>query len=192
MNNVEHLLKLADEYQVKGVFDLCVSFLKNKPKTESSAMKILLLAQQYGLSGIGEDCRNFLAGIKSDKLEKYEEFPLLNNENLLGILLPRMKYLEKFISDLSPQVSGIVSCTAWLWNEAKKPMAWCPTHLYNGITKASLRKCLRTCSACRHVIHCLAYNTYNHCNYCPYIFREGDHFDSNLLKVLEQLFDITD
>ncbi|XP_020620836.1 uncharacterized protein LOC110058520 isoform X2 [Orbicella faveolata] len=203
MNNVEHLLKLADEYQVKGVLDLCASCLKNEPKTESNAMKILLLAQQYGLSSISEDCCNLLAGIKLDRLEKYEQLPLLNNENLRGILLPRMRHLEEFIRDLSPQVAGIVACTTWLWNEAKKPMAWCPTHFSNGQTKVSLRNCLRTCSACKHVIHCLAFDTversrdyYRSSESCTlsrsYTTRDGDHFDSNLSNVLEKLFDLAD
>ncbi|XP_020620975.1 uncharacterized protein LOC110058658 [Orbicella faveolata] len=208
MNNVEHLLKLADEYQAKGVLDLCARCLKNEPKTESNAMKILLLAQQYGLSSIGEDCRNLLAGIKLDRLEKYEQLPLLNNDNLLGILLPRMICSEEFIKDLSPQVARIVACTTWLWSEAKKPMAWCPTHLPNGKTKVCIRNCLRSCSAYKHVIHCLAFNTVDAANdfrsrgyyrssesytpSCSYTTRNGDHFDSNLLKVLEKLFDLAD
>ena len=145
-NNVEHLLELADEYQVKGVLDLCTRCLKNEPKTQSNAMKILLLAQSYGLSSISEDCRNLLAGITLERLQKYEQFPLLNNDNLLGIPLSRMRCLEEFIKDLSPQVAGIVACTTWPWNEAKKPMAWCPAHLQNGKTKVSITNCLRTCA----------------------------------------------
>lgn len=203
VNNVEHLLKLADEYQVKGILDLCASCLKNEPKTESNAMRILFLAQQYGLTSVGEDCCNLLAEIKLERLEKYEQFPLLNSDNLRRILLPRMRNLEKFVRDLSPQVAGIVACTTWLWNEANKPMAWCPTHLPNGKSKVSIRNCLRTCSTCKHVIHCLAFNTVEYRSssyrssegYPPtysYTNSDGDHFDSNLSNVLEKLFDLAD
>ena len=40
VNNVEQLLTLADEYQVKGVFDLCASCLKNEANTESNAITL--------------------------------------------------------------------------------------------------------------------------------------------------------
>ena len=61
MENVEHLLKLAEEYQIKTVLDLCANFLRDEPKTEDNAMKILLLAQKYRLSNVGDDCRILLA-----------------------------------------------------------------------------------------------------------------------------------
>lgn len=122
-------------------------------------MKILLLAQQYRLTNIAKGCHNVLSRMKLERLERYREFPFLNNENLQGILLPRMRKLEELVRDLKPQVAGVVACTTWLWNEAKKPMAWCPSHFSNGKSKVSLRDCLGTCPACKHVIECLASNT---------------------------------
>ena len=195
VNNVEHLLKLADEYQVKGILDLCASCLMNEPKTESNAMKILLLAQQYRLNNIAKSCYSILTKMKLERLEKYEEFPLLNDENLRGILLPRMRQLEEMVRVLSPQVSGIVACTTWLWNEAKKPMAWCPSHLPNGKAKVSIRSCLQTCPACKDVLVSLAWNTVRESryhelihSYTEYVY--GDHFDSELPNVLKKLFDL--
>ena len=82
MENVEHLLKLAEEYQIKTVLDLCANFLRDEPKTEDNAMKILLLAQKYRLSNVGDDCRILLAQLSLQRLERYGEFSDLNGENL--------------------------------------------------------------------------------------------------------------
>ena len=79
---MEHLLKLAEEYQIKTVLDLCANFLRYEPKTEDNAMKILLLAQKYRLSNVGDDCRILLAQLSLQRLERYGEFSDLNGENL--------------------------------------------------------------------------------------------------------------
>ena len=45
VDKVEHLLKLADEYQTKSVFNVCVNLLKNEVAgSEEKAMSILYLA----------------------------------------------------------------------------------------------------------------------------------------------------
>ena len=79
---MEHLLKLAEEYQIKTVLDLCANFLRDEPKTEDNAMKILLLSQKYRLSNVGDDCRILLAQLSLQRLERYGEFSDLNGENL--------------------------------------------------------------------------------------------------------------
>ena len=79
---MEHLLKLAEEYQIKTVLDLCANFLRDEPKTEDNAMKILFLAQKYRLSNVGDDCRILLAQLSLQRLERYGEFSDLNGENL--------------------------------------------------------------------------------------------------------------
>ena len=79
---MEHLLKLAEEYQIKTVLDLCANFLRDEPKTEDDAMKILLLAQKYRLNNMGDDCRILLAQLTVYKGWRYGEFSDLNGENL--------------------------------------------------------------------------------------------------------------
>ena len=78
-------------------------------------MKILLLAQKYRLSNVGDDCRILLAQLSLQRLERYREFPDLNGGNLRAIILPRMRRLENVIKKLSPQVSGMVHCGYGAW-----------------------------------------------------------------------------
>lgn len=192
MDNVEHLLRLADEYQIKGIIDMCTSFLKNEAKTKSNAMEILLLAQQYGLDDeIGEDCCSVLEEMKLQKLEGYVEFVELNSENLRSILLPRMRELEDIVKELSPQVSGILACTTWLWNEANKDMVWCPAHLPRGKAVTSFRDCLRNCPACKQVLDSLVSKTLGSGSF-PIYSTGRDQFNKNLSNVLEKLFDLAD
>lgn len=190
MDNVEHLLRLADEYQIKGILDMCSSFLKKEAKTETNAMKILLLAQQYDLNDkIREGCCHVLSQMKLQKLEGFEEFVELDAENLRRILIPRMKLLEGVVKELSPQVAGLISCTTWLWNEAKKEMAWCPAHIPNGRATASFRVCLRYCPACQEVLDSLVSKTQRGCGG---YHRSRDQFNKNFSDVLKKLFDLED
>ena len=54
-----HLLKLADEYDVQGVLDLCIKCLQDMPKSEVNVVTILYLAtdtliasEDYRLDGV--------------------------------------------------------------------------------------------------------------------------------------------
>ena len=48
--NVKHILRLADEYQMKKISQSCGKFLSTITKTKTNAMPIMLLAQDYGLT----------------------------------------------------------------------------------------------------------------------------------------------
>ena len=199
MENVEHLLKLAEEYQIKTVLDLCANFLRYEPKTEDNAMKILLLAQKYRLSNVGDDCRILLAQLSLQRLERYREFPDLNGENLRAIILPRMRRLENVIKKLSPQVSGMVAFALRLWGQGRNDVAWCPVHIPNGIPLFSIKECLQTCPVCKKVMESLASTTsrgemYGACKEKSKKTKSSytDHFDTNFTSVMKDLFDLVD
>ena len=44
VDKMGHLLKLADEYDVQGVLDLCIKCLQDVPKSEGNVVKIFYLA----------------------------------------------------------------------------------------------------------------------------------------------------
>lgn len=200
MDNVEQVLKLADEYEMKVIMDLCANCLRNEPKTEYNAMKILLLAQKYRLENLDEDCKNVLAKMKLQRLEQCKGFTELDGENVRGILLPRMRRLEEVVKELSPQVAGIVACTTWLWNEAKKSMTWCPSHIPNGRPCENIRTCLETCPVCQNIFKSLAFCTVSeerygrrsYYKYYSYTSRNEDHFDTELPNILRKMFDLAE
>ena len=59
MENVEHILKLADEYQVKGVLSLCIKCLDEEPKDEDNVIKILHLANHSVIAKEDEAARTY-------------------------------------------------------------------------------------------------------------------------------------
>ena len=64
MENVEHLLKLSDEYQVKLIFDPCIKFVKKQPIRRDNAMQLLMIAEMHGLDEVCQRCNNFLKDLK--------------------------------------------------------------------------------------------------------------------------------
>lgn len=188
VTNVEYLLKLADEYQMTSVLDLCASFLKIERKRESNAMKILLLAQKYKLDSLAEDCCTFLAKMTLKDLEEYDEFVELDGKNLREILLPRMRKLEKDVIELRPEVAGLLASATWLWSQAKRgPLPWCPVHYESGKSKGNLEARLRECYACKNVIQCFSAKIPG-----LGIISVNECITANFLPALKQLFDLTD
>ena len=162
-------------------------------------MKILLLAQKYGLSNVGDDCRILLAQLSLQRLERYREFPDLNSENLRAIILPRMRRLGNVVKELSPQVSGMVAFTLQLWSQERNDVAWCPVHIPNGKPLFSIKECLRTCPVCEKVMESLASTTSRGEMYGACMEKSNkttssytDHFDSNFNSVMKNLFDLVD
>ena len=194
VNSVGHILKLADEYQMTSVLDLCGNFLKIKRKREHNAMRILLLAQRYKLDTVAEDCRAVLAKMTLQDLEEYDEFEELDGKNLREILLPRLRKLENGVSGLRAEVAGLLACATWLWSQAKMSLPWCPVHYKNGKSCGSLEARLRDCDACKNVIESFTAKTGNTSRHasCAYTSSVNECITDNFLPVLKQLFDLTD
>jgi len=117
VENVEHLLKLSDEYKVKPIFDSCVKFLEKQQIEEGSVMKILLLSSLYKLENVRQGCHDLLKNMKLQSILKGAQQPNFDKENLQTILSQRVEMLEKFLDDLYPQFIGMVECCFWLWHE---------------------------------------------------------------------------
>ena len=62
--NVEHLLKLSDEYQIKHIFDACINFVKTHPKTKQNVMKLRKMAMNYNLDRVRDECDDMLKNLK--------------------------------------------------------------------------------------------------------------------------------
>ena len=71
VENVEDLLQLSDEYQVKQhIFDPCVKFLEDQPKTKENVMKIVALAKLYNLDKVHQGCIDLLKNMGLESLQK--------------------------------------------------------------------------------------------------------------------------
>ena len=195
MENVEHLLKLSDEYQVKPIFDSCVKFLEKQQIEEGNVMKILILATLYKLENVRQGCLDLLKNMKLQSILKGAQQQDLDRENLQTILSQRTERLEKFLDDLYPQFIGMVECCFWLWHEGKRNMKWCQEHFSDGKSNMSVDKRLRECKSCKEMITTMIRGTKTtehlqigkrEFTWCRHTYGGSLHFDESLPVVIEQ------
>lgn len=87
MKNVEHILKLAGEYQVKGVIDLCIRCLQDEPKDEFNIVKILNLAnrsvfsrEDERLTEVQHQCYKYIQDMELAEIMLNEHFDNLEKQ----------------------------------------------------------------------------------------------------------------
>ena len=193
MDNVEPILKLADEYQMRGVIKLCENVLLNEPlPNKNLATKILLLAQQYGMENVRKQCYKQLNGMTLDELEKLDGFQNLDGDSVREVLGHRLKKLETFLKDVHPQFAGIVDCARFIWRESRRPIKSCPIHddCINEPPTESLQIRL-TCSVCCEMLTSMATEYSSPGQYRGPGYPEYScdiKFDKNIVTVLQDMF----
>ncbi|XP_078375183.1 uncharacterized protein LOC144658602 [Oculina patagonica] len=168
MENVGHLLKLSDEYQVKAIFDPCVKFLEDQPKTKENVMIILALGDLYHLENVCKGCDDLLKDLKLTSLSEIVHLQDLNRDKLQHLLTQRIERLETFLDELYPQFMGLVDCFFWLLDEhdVGKSVKWCTDHVseYNEIksfTNADSTK-ISACDKCMSMFSSIWGQIYYH------------------------------
>ena len=155
MDNVEPILKLANEYQMRGVLKLCENVLVNEPiSNKNLTTKILLLAQQYGMENVRKHCYKQLNGMTLDELEQLDGFQNLDGDSVREVLGHRLRKLEKFLKDVYPQFTGIVDCARFIWRESGRPIKLCPIHhdQWNNTPPTKSLQIRLTCSVCNEML----------------------------------------
>jgi len=188
VENVEHLLKLSDEYQVKRIYDSCVNFLERQSIEEGNVMKILMLASLYSLENVRQSCYNLLKYMKLNSIKTFAQDQHLDKQNLQDILEQKILWLECFLEVfLYPQFIGMVECCFWLWHEAKEYMAWCPQHFSSGRSFTDIEKRLQECTVCKEMITTMINATKADCHGYRKYGNNRIYFNKNLPFVIEQL-----
>ena len=196
MENVEYLLHLSDEYQVVDlIFNPCVTFLENQPKTKDNVMDILSLANLYDLEKVCDGCNDLLGGMKLETLSETVHLHDLDKEEAIFYLTQRIERLEEFLDELYPQFMGVVRCLIWVFdNDDKNPgnyVRWCTHHFSKGNLNFRLDISspeLKDCSRCCEMFKTLERGTYK-INWGKKVHhyggRDHDHFDDNLLSIIQ-------
>ena len=163
MTKAEHLLKLADEYQTKSVFDLCVNYLKTLQRSENNAIQMLYLAngtimarEDKRLDGVRSECYGLIKNMAIEKISKNEYFQNLNSVSLQNAFVEKVERLEKLVCEVYPQFIGLVEfCMSLCLNstEYKSKITRCPTHFSdNNKATMDLNFRMETCAVCRSMI----------------------------------------
>lgn len=192
MENVEHLLKLSDEYQIKElIFDPCVKFLEEQPKTQENVMKILTLANLFNLEKVRQGCTDLLKNMKLDTLSETVHLQDLDKEETQYYLTQRIERLETFLAEMYPQFVGLVACLIWVLHESKKVRECCGKHAPGGKLNSPISSLeIKDCSGCTQMLSSMVAATKT------YFYIEGKrrhyhgsriHFDSKLFSVMADL-----
>ena len=150
--NVEHLLKLSDEYQIKHIFDACINFVETHPKTKQNVMKLRKMATNYNLDRVRDECDNLLKNLKLTTLNEIVDLKGLDQETLQYFLEQRIKRLETVLDKVYPEFMGMVECLLWLmFGSDKVHPRWCVQHFTEGCLKPDFQidsEEIRQCHKC--------------------------------------------
>ena len=177
VENVEHLLKLSDEYQIKHIFDACINFVETHPKTKHSVMKLRKMATNYNLDRVRDECDDFLKNLKLTTLSEIVDLKGLDQETLQYFLEQRIKRLETVLDKVYPEFMGMVECLFWLMNESRKgSFNLCEQHVTDeGQLRPSIyidSEEIRECFQCNRMFHSMSSSFIYHqrkggiLNYC--------------------------
>ena len=203
-----HLLKLADEYDVQGVLDLCSKCLKDVPKSEANVVKILYLAtdtviarEDSRLDGVRDDCEILLKEMDLANTTAKSDFKKLNRDSMERVFVKRTERLETFIREIHPQLVGLVEYCLYLkLSSSSSVITRCPQHFLSNQSCVGLLQRIRSCLVCREMITQLVTSSIS--NDSSMIFGLGAnqtgavkkhfyggncHFDEKLVSLLQDI-----
>ena len=193
MKNVEHLLKLSDEYEVKLIFEPCTKFVRDQSITRGNVMKLLRIAELYGLDDVRQGCNNLLKNMRLKTLTEAVHLEDLDLAKTRHFLEQRIKRLEAFLDALYPQFMGLVSCTLWLMYQGKKNVKWCTDHFQGGKFYSRVDpETLGTCKRCGEMLPSVVRSLISSSTCCEstgecarnYYYGGDYHFDESLHSII--------
>ena len=211
MDKVDHLLQLANEYQVMSVFDHCVKCLKDEPKTEENAVRILYLANSTAM--VREDdrldiarynCTNLIKNMELKDIVGKMDFRNLDRDSLESVFRLKTERLETFFKKVYPQVIGLAEfCILLCLENSHSSITRCPQH-FSSDDKATedLIERIKSCPVCRNMmmqlVSCSKYSKRTTRGFGsfdvsrPIEYRYGGyyHFDNSLISIIKDFENI--
>ena len=199
MDKVDHLLKLADEYQVMSVLDLCVKCLRDEPKTEQNAVRILYLTNASAIARdserldiVREECYSLIKDMKLKDIMENEDFKSLDHDSSERVLVKKAERLERFIEEIYPQMIGLAEFCIFLCLEdsVSKPIlsTCCPDHFGpSNKPRCGLIHRIQTCQVCKNMVHELVSisKVRKPRNYVEHRYGGLQRFDEKLISVIQ-------
>ncbi|XP_068755622.1 uncharacterized protein [Montipora capricornis] len=191
LSQVEHLLKLADEYQVKGIEDTCVKVLRDEPKSEKNVINILYLAtctatirEDGRLEGVRAQCYSLIQNMELTDIRGQDDYQYLEREILERVLVNRNQRLETFVKGIYPQFIGLMECCLWAFLEKDSSIFPCPQHFTDRIANADALNRMSTCLVCRQMIRQLVSFTKYPWGGGGFKYGGSLHFDEKLIAII--------
>ena len=159
VDKMGHLLKLADEYDVQGVLDLCIKCLQDVPKSEVNVVKILYLAtdtltasEDCRLDGVRDECEILIKEMDLANITAKSDFKKLNRDSMERVFVKRTERLETLIREVYPQLVGLVEYCLYLKLASSSVITCCPQHFLANKSYTDLLERIRSCFVCKQMI----------------------------------------
>ena len=211
MDKVDHLLQLADEYQVQSVFDHCVKCLKDEPKTEENAVRILYLANSTVM--VREDnrldiarwnCTNLIKNMELKDIVGKMDFRNLDRDSLESVFRQKTERLERFFKKVYPQVIGLAEfCILLCLKDLNSSITRCPQHFSSDDKPTEdLIERIKSCPVCRNMIVQLVscskssktatrgFSSFEVSRPDEYRYGGNCHFDGSLISIIQDFKNI--
>ena len=185
-----------------SVFDLCVRFLKDKPKSEENAVRILYLAnatvmarEDERLDIVRRDCTNLIKNMELTDIVGKKDFRNLDRDSLESVFREKTERLETFFKRIYPQVIGLAEFCILLCLESSRlssDITRCPQHFSSErkATKGLIER-IKSCPVCRNMIKQLV-----SCSMTRSLFSNerqyggNCHFDIKLISIIKDFENI--
>lgn len=163
-------------------------------------MKLLAIAELYGLDDVRQGCNNLLKNMRLKTLSETVHLEDLDLPTTRHFLEQRIERLEEFIDALYPQFMGLVSCTMWLMHEGKKSVDWCKDHVQDGEYRCyDYAVALSTCARCNTMLRSVVNRSISR----KYFLRGGipttdyhyggrHHFDESLPSIIGEFYTLNE
>ena len=187
-----------------SVFDLCVRFLKDKPKTEENAVRILYLAnatvmarEDERLDIVRRDCTNLIKNMELTDIVEKKDFRNLDQDTLESVFREKTERLETFFKQIYPQVIGLAEFCILLCLESSRlssNITRCPQHFSSErkATKGLIER-IKSCPVCRNMIVQLVSCSMS----CSHNRKPNErqyggncHFDKKLISIIQDFENI--
>ena len=163
VDKVEHLLRLADEYQTKSVFDVCLNYLKVLPGSKENAVRTLFLTNMTAMARgerrldiVRSGCYNLIKDMSLQDIVKKDDFKNLERDSVESVLFERVKKLEGLVEVVYPQLIGLVEFCLVLCLGSKMQNPYfrsCPEHFNSDhMALEELYTRIKKCTTCRRMI----------------------------------------
>ena len=108
VDTVEHILKLADEYQIEVVVERCRRYLHTQKLYKTNALRFLILAQRYKFENLRAKCYPVLKKLEVKCLRCQPRFGEMDEESYRKVVTARLEESEEILPGLQSLVWGLL------------------------------------------------------------------------------------
>jgi hypothetical protein len=194
------MYKLADEYQIESVIEMCLNLIETTEITKDNIFTMFKVSKLCKKDRVHKKCFKALRHLTVSELKNADVDENLDQDELLSVLSSKASRLEKCLKRVLPEFVGLLDCVLYFWFEKGKDNVSacipnrCPAHYLHG--KASKNATIKDrvkCGACRMMFLEMKFKLLTDMgenDRYTYMYTDsGAHFD-DIITSLKEMYDL--